>query len=199
MRITGGAARGIQLDVPQQDVRPATDYMREYAFNRLGSTILDKVVLDCFAGTGAYGLEALSRGAQTCYFLEKNPKVIAILKKNCERVLKSAQRESFTAKIVPIDLFCFSPQKVETIDYVFFDPPYPYWTEKLSELLSVLGKIAYAYPQSLFIIEHPAHLQWPSKHLLQPIGPIKHSKKKNAPSIHFFKSIRNVFESNSYL
>lgn len=187
MRITGGAARGIQLDVPQQDVRPATDYMREYVFNRLGCEIVNKVVLDCFAGTGAYGLEALSRGAQTCYFLEKNPRIIASLKKNCERVLKSAQRKDFTAKIIPIDLFCFSPERFPSIDFVFFDPPYPYWDEKLSEVLSFLEIMAYAYPQSLFIIEHPTQLQWTPEHLLKPIEPIQPSKKKNAPSIHFFK------------
>ncbi len=188
MRITGGAARGIQLDVPQQDVRPATDYMRESVFNRLGGAIVDKVVLDCFAGTGAYGLEALSRGAQTCYFLEKNPNVIASLKKNCERVLKSAQREIFAAKIIPTDLFYFSPEKIGSVDYVFFDPPYPYWTEKLLEVLSILEMLARTYPQALFIIEHPTRLQWPSEHLLSPTDPLKPSKKKNAPSIHFFKT-----------
>ena len=188
MRITGGAARGIQLDVPQQDVRPATDYMRESVFNRLGGAIVDKVVLDCFAGTGAYGLEALSRGAQTCYFLEKNPKVLASLKKNCERVFKSAQRDLISTKIISTDVFSFSPEKLEVVDYIFFDPPYPYWTEKLSELLSVLETMACTYPQSLFIIEHPTHLLWPSGHLLQPITPIQPSKKKNAPSIHFFET-----------
>ena len=188
MRITGGAARGIQLDVPQQNVRPATDYMRESVFNRLGGAIVDKVVLDCFAGTGAYGLEALSRGAQICYFLEKNPKVITSLKKNCERVLKSAQRDILTAKIISTDLFCFSPSKIGSVDYVFFDPPYPYWTEKLLEVLSILEMIARTYPQALFIIEHPVQLKWPSEHPLSPIDPLKPSKKKNAPSIHFFKT-----------
>jgi len=195
MRITGGAARGIQLDVPQQDVRPATDYMREYVFNRLGSSIVDKVVLDCFAGTGAYGLEALSRGAQTCYFLEKNLKVIASLKKNCERVLKSAQIEVLAAKIIPTDLFCFSPEKIDSVDYVFFDPPYPYWDEKLSDVLSILEAIARMNPQALFIIEHPAQIKWPSEHPLSPIDPIKPSKKKNAPSIHFFKIAKERFQN----
>ena len=188
MRITGGAARGIQLDVPQQDVRPATDYMRESVFNRLGNSIVDKIVLDCFAGTGAYGLEALSRGAQTCYFLEKNLKVIASLKKNCERVLKSAQRDLVSAKIVPADLFCFSPKKLDIVDYIFFDPPYPYWEKKLSDVLSILEMMARTYPQSVFIIEHPTQLQWPSGHLLQPTNPIQPSKKKKAPSIHFFET-----------
>lgn len=188
MRITGGAARGIQLDVPQQDVRPATDCVREYVFNRLGNMIIDKVVMDCYAGTGAYGLEAISRGAKTCYFLEKNPKVITSLKKNCERVLKSAQQKPASVKIITTDLFRFVPNANLPIDYIFFDPPYPYWNEQLSKLLEILEVLAQTYLQSLFIIEHPAHLKWPSEHLLKPIDPIKPSKKKNTPSIHFFKT-----------
>ena len=193
MRITGGVACGIQLEVPQQWVRPATDYMREYVFNRLGNTIVDKVVLDCFAGTGAYGLEAISRGAKTCYFLEKNPKVVTILKKNCERVLKSAQREPKVTQIISMDLFYFSPEKITSLDYIFFDPPYPYWDEQRSKLLTILDLMARAYPQALFIIEPPTQLRWPINHLLQPIDSTQPSKKKNAPSIHFFKIDKERF------
>lgn len=187
MRITGGVARGIRLEVPQQDVRPATDYMREYVFNRLANAVIGKNILDCFAGTGAYGLEAISRGAQSCYFLEKNPKVLTCLKANCERILKSAQRSPDTIKIISTDLFHFSPEIFSTIDYVFFDPPYPYWDDQFSKVLEILNVIARAYSKSLFIIEHPTQLQWPVDHLLQPLDPLESSKKKNAPSVHFFR------------
>ena len=72
MRITGGLARGIALDVPKKgEVRPATDFVRERIFGRLATAIQNTNVLDCFAGTGAYGLEALSRGAQHVCFVEK--------------------------------------------------------------------------------------------------------------------------------
>ena len=64
MRVTGGIARGIQLRVPTQGgVRPATDYIREAVFNSLAAFVPGTAVLDLFAGTGAYGLESLSRGA----------------------------------------------------------------------------------------------------------------------------------------
>ena len=187
MRITGGAACGIQLEVPQQDVRPATDYMREYVFNRLAGSIVNKIVLDCFAGTGAYGLEALSRGAQSCYFLEKHLKVIASLKKNCERVLKSAQRDTTAVQIIPMDFFQFLPETLSSVDYIFFDPPYPYWREQWVQLLTILDSIGRAHSQAIFVIEHPAQFQWPSEHLLQPTDKMQDPKKKNAPSIHFFK------------
>ena len=77
MRISGGTARGILLDVPQKgEVRPATDFSRERIFNQISSHINHTIVWDCFAGTGAYGLEALSRGAKKCLFFEKDPQVI---------------------------------------------------------------------------------------------------------------------------
>ena len=64
MRVTGGLARGIPLRVPAKGgVRPATDYIREAVFNSLAAFVPGTHVLDLFAGTGAYGLEALSRGA----------------------------------------------------------------------------------------------------------------------------------------
>ncbi len=195
MRITGGAARGIQLEVPQQFVRPATDYLREQVFNRLSQSIIGKIILDCCAGTGAYGLEALSRGAQKCYFLEKNQTVINSLKKNCEYVLKSAQRDRSTIEILTADIFLFPSEKIPQIDYLFFDPPYIYWEKKLPQLLSALESIAYLHPQTIFVIEYPTQFQWPSNHLLQAMHPIKLSKKKNAPTINFFKTMHTSYKT----
>ena len=70
MRICGGAARGITLRVPKGDlVRPATDGMRQSLFSSLGARVPDARVLDLFAGSGAYGLEAVSRGARAGMFV----------------------------------------------------------------------------------------------------------------------------------
>ncbi|MBQ7332683.1 MAG: RsmD family RNA methyltransferase, partial [Opitutales bacterium] len=64
MRITGGIARGIPLILPARgEIRPAPDYLREAVFSSLGALVGGAAVLDCFAGTGAYSWEALSRGA----------------------------------------------------------------------------------------------------------------------------------------
>ena len=72
MRITGGAARGIPLRAPKGPLtRPATDRMREAIFSRLGSRVSQARVADLYAGTGSYGLEALSRGAAQVHFFEK--------------------------------------------------------------------------------------------------------------------------------
>ncbi len=73
MRITGGNARGIEIFVPKKgEIRPATDAIREAVFSSLGELVENSRVLDAFAGTGAYALEALSRGANFAILADKN-------------------------------------------------------------------------------------------------------------------------------
>src|SRR5882672_12911244 len=94
MRISGGVARGIPLAVPKGDaVRPATDGMRQAAFSSLGARVVGARFLDLFAGSGAYGLEALSRGAAGGVFVEQNAKAAACVRQNIAAVCKSLARE----------------------------------------------------------------------------------------------------------
>ncbi|MGB0290553.1 MAG: RsmD family RNA methyltransferase [Opitutales bacterium] len=91
MRITGGKARGIQLSAPKgRETRPATDQMREAIFSFLGPRIAGARIADCFAGTGAYGLEAMSRGASAGLFVENSAEVIACLRQNLAAPQKAA-------------------------------------------------------------------------------------------------------------
>src|SRR5688572_25253543 len=95
MRISGGKARGIPLVVPKGDaVRPATDGMRQAVFSSLGERVVGARFLDLFAGSGAYGLEALSRGAAGGVFVEQNPKAAACVRRNIAAVCKSLGRQS---------------------------------------------------------------------------------------------------------
>lgn len=191
MRITGGIARGIILDVPQKgEVRPATDFTRERIFNCIGPAIQEAVVLDCFAGTGAYGLEALSRYAKMCIFLEQDPHVIHTLRSNCEKVCKSAQRNLQTAvKIINTDVFKFNVQLVDHIDFLFFDPPYRLWEEAKEKIFSFFEHIGEKFPQITLALEYPSQFTWNHDFQWQPVYPIKPSKKKNAPTINLFKRI----------
>src|SRR3954465_11512303 len=94
MRITGGIARGIPLVVPKGDaVRPATDAMRQAVFSSLGARTVGARFLDLFAGSGADGLEALSRGAAGGVFVEQNAKAVACLRQNIAAVCKSLRRD----------------------------------------------------------------------------------------------------------
>lgn len=190
MRITGGAARGIVLDVPKKgEVRPATDFVRERIFGRLVNVIQGVCVLDCFAGTGAYGLEALSRGAKFVCFLEKDLHVAATLRNNCEKVCKSAQREMCTSvKIISTDVFHFDPSRLDfSVDYIFFDPPYRFWDENLDDIINFLEQLAEIYPESRLIAEYPAQFDWTEKIPWKPVYLSNTRKKLNAPEINVFQ------------
>src|SRR3954470_14415206 len=93
MRISGGIARGITLAVPKGgQVRPATDGLRQAVFSSLGERVVAARFLDLFAGSGAYGLEALSRGAAGGVFVEQNHRATACLRENISAVCKSLGR-----------------------------------------------------------------------------------------------------------
>src|ERR1041384_6862076 len=104
MRISGGAARGIPLVVPKGDaVRPATDGMRQAVFSSLGARVVDARFLDLFAGSGAYGLEALSRGAAGGIFVEQNAKAAACVRANITAVCKSLRRDARDLVVLQAD------------------------------------------------------------------------------------------------
>src|SRR3954464_7102046 len=124
MRITGGAARGVPLLVPKGDsVRPATDAMRQAVFSSLASWIPEAVFLDLFAGSGAYGLEAVSRGAVEGVFVEKDARTAACIRQNAAAVCKSLRRDGAALQVINGDAVIVSFGTVP--DLVFIDPPYP--------------------------------------------------------------------------
>ena len=157
MRITGGKARSIPLTAPKgDDTRPATDQLREAVFSSLGSRIEGARIADLFAGTGAYGLEAMSRGARSGLFVENSREVVACLKKNLAAVAKSC-------RVNPADWRVLA-QKIETVpealgpfDIVFMDPPYAMietqlpkiFPEHIAPLLAPDGLVCFEMPGNL--------------------------------------------------
>ncbi|HEY9155314.1 MAG TPA: RsmD family RNA methyltransferase, partial [Opitutaceae bacterium] len=109
MRISGGDARGITLRVPKGDaVRPATDGMRQAVFSSIAARVPGAVFLDLFAGSGAYGLEALSRGAGRGYFVEKSNPAVQCLRQNLAAVCKSVKREERDFVIAAADVLAWA-------------------------------------------------------------------------------------------
>ena len=156
MRITGGAARSIQLrtlDLPE--LRPATDQMRQAVFNSLASSIPGCQFLDLFAGCGAVGLEAGSRGASSGVFVERHPKLAALIRQNIAAVCKSAQVDFASFHLHEGDVFSFQPVEA-SFDIVFCDPPYALILGN-EERLFDLGLRALK-PGGLFLWEHPAEV-----------------------------------------
>lgn len=124
MRIVGGKYRGRRLDVPKnQAIRPTTDRNRETLFNVLQhgwGDVLQGRVLDLFAGTGALGLEALSRGASHVHFMDKSRQAVALISRNIANLEVEAQTSIQQRDATRIG----TAPEVEKFDLVFADPPY---------------------------------------------------------------------------
>lgn len=133
MRIVAGEAKGRKLLVPPHGVRPTPDRVREALFSSLADRVVDARVLDLFAGSGALGLEALSRGAAHATFVEQHAQTAKTLARNVATVNADNSRvvvglaERFLASV---------PTQHYTL--VFLDPPYDVACEHLDALLAAL-------------------------------------------------------------
>lgn len=126
------------LQVPKGDLtRPATDGMRQAVFSSLAARLPGARFADLFAGSGAYGLEAFSRGAEGGVFVEKNPKAAECIRKNMTTVAKSAGRPETALTVLGADALGWAPPAGEAPpDLVFVDPPY--------ELIAEVGPVLFA-------------------------------------------------------
>jgi 16S rRNA (guanine966-N2)-methyltransferase len=160
MRISGGAARGIPLAVPKGDaVRPATDGMRQAVFSSLGARIVAAQFWDLFAGSGAYGLEALSRGAAGGIFVERNAKAIACVKQNLGAINQSGRCEQTEVQVIMADALTWVPPAgTEAADLVFIDPPYEIIPQAAPVLFAHLAMALAAKPDALVLFELPGGL-----------------------------------------
>ncbi|MEM8866865.1 MAG: RsmD family RNA methyltransferase [Verrucomicrobiota bacterium] len=136
MRITGGKARGIPLKAPKgQDTRPATDMLREAVFSSLGPRVKEARVADLFAGTGAYGLEAMSRGAISGLFVENSSEVVASLRTNLAAVAKSSGADAAQWRVLAQKIYAVDASSGQ-FDLVFIDPPYAMIETKIQTIFA---------------------------------------------------------------
>lgn len=186
MRISGGSARGIPLLVPKGDaVRPATDGLRQAVFSSIAARVPGARFLDLFAGSGAYGLEALSRGAKGGIFVEKNAKAAGCLRHNLAAVCKSLGRgldelEIRQADALTAALDCGGVAP----DLVFIDPPYEIISEVAPRIFARLDELLATQAGALVIFEMPGELT------LAPPGwtcPKRLGKGARQPTICFFQ------------
>ena len=119
IRIIGGEWRRRIISFPDlADLRPTPDRVRETVFNWLGQDLGGKVCLDLFAGSGAMGFEAASRGAKHVVMVESKPTIVSALQVNVEK-LKAAQVE-----LIRMDAIAFIMSDSRQFDVIFIDPPY---------------------------------------------------------------------------
>jgi 16S rRNA (guanine966-N2)-methyltransferase len=159
VRISGGLARGIELSVPRGDaVRPATDGMRQAVFSSLGARVAGARFVDLFAGSGAYGLEAYSRGASGGTFVERNARAAACLRKNIAAVCRSLKRGGEELLAVEADALSMPAGTGEPPDLVFVDPPYEAIGEVAPILFGRLGAVLGVDWKGLVVFEMPGEV-----------------------------------------
>ena len=159
MRINAGKFKGVPIltrDIA--GTRPTSDKIKQALFNILGPSIQGKAVLDLYAGFGALGLEALSRGASPVVFVEHNPKCTKVLRENISRLKEAGA----AAEILTEDIFQ-AMRRLEkdqrTFDIVLSDAPY---SQGNAKLLNVLADSGILTPESLLLLQHDRKEQLPA-------------------------------------
>lgn len=152
MRIIAGQWRGLKLQAGSNlDVRPLTDRIKESVFGILGGSVKEANVLDLFAGSGSFGIEALSRGAQSVTFCEKVPAITNQIKKNLSKI----QCETDKFRIITADTFSSLQILFDRnlfFDIIFVDPPF---REKISrKFLTSLSKLDVLKRKGILIYRH---------------------------------------------
>jgi RNA methyltransferase, rsmD family len=153
VRVISGSARGLKLNTPGDDrVRPTTDRVKESMFNIVQDWVYDSQVLDLFAGSGALGIEALSRGASQAVFCDNSLDSIKIIKSNIEkaRVADRSQIVSGDFKRCLRDM----EAKNKSFDMIFVDPPY--YKGLFEEVLDTIRSCKILKKDGIVIVEHDA-------------------------------------------
>jgi 16S rRNA (guanine966-N2)-methyltransferase len=151
LRVIAGSAKGLALAAPPgRRTRPTADRVREAIFNRLAGRVVDAAVLDLFAGSGALGIEALSRGAARAVFVEVDRRALAALSENLARSRLAGQ-----AAVLPLSVpraLARLVQAGERFDLIFADPPYRLsWGARLLADAHLQALLA---PGGVLVLEH---------------------------------------------
>ena len=185
MRVIAGSAGGVRLAVPKSGVRPTMDRVKAAIFSSLGDAISDARVLDLFAGSGALGIEALSRGAASVLFVEEDRQLTEAIEKNLAKT-------KLDGRVRRQEVFDFLRQSpgTERFQIIFADPPYEKtssgerFIEKLlkSEALAQLLE-----PSGVFVLEKRPTEQTP----VTTLWDIIRAKKYGSTEVLFLSAIRD--------
>ncbi len=178
MRIISGAWRGGRLKVPN-GVRATTDRVREAIFSILGDAS-DKTVLDLYAGSGSLGIEALSRGARTAWFVDLSKKSLNAVRANLE-----GRGEGLDVRLIRRDAIAFLPKIRRSFDWVFCDPPF--YTVDLLKLVTAFASSEAVGEETLVILEIDRFHTLPVPDELTLID----RRKFGDSIVHFLKRVSN--------
>jgi 16S rRNA (guanine966-N2)-methyltransferase len=191
MRVIAGSAGGIRLAVPKRGVRPTMDRVKAATFSSLGDAVVGARVLDLFAGSGALGIEALSRGASSVVFVEVDRQSVETIESNLAKTkLKGRVRQQ--------DVFDFfrHASGAETFEIVFADPPYEKTAdgERFTEKLLACEALAQLMSaDGIFILEKQPAENFPEAALWRVIR----QKTYGATEILFLAATRAISREKS--
>jgi 16S rRNA (guanine966-N2)-methyltransferase len=155
VRVIAGRARGRRLAVPLGEVRPTKDMVREAVFSALAArnAILDASVLDLYAGSGAYGIEAISRGAAQACFVEAERAAAATIEQNLATVGFAEDGRVVRARVGAF--VSGPPPGAAPFDLVFADPPYDLADRDVDAVLDRLAGPEWLAPDATVVVERP--------------------------------------------
>ncbi len=177
MRIISGIRRGHTIRGPGNNraTRPTSDLVREAIFNLIGTEVEGRSAIDLFAGTGALGLEALSRGAASAIFVERRGQNAALIRRNLAQLRFEGMAEVVTANVYSwVSNVEFPPDAGPVT--VFLDPPYREYVENPGKINTLLSSLCERLPQESVIVAEsggdpgPFALPEPDRWLLRHYG-----------------------------
>ena len=155
MRVIAGSARGRRLkELQGMDTRPTTDKVKESMFNIIQFEVEGRKVLDLFGGTGQLGIEALSRGASHCTFVEMRRDAVTLMRDNLKTTEFTDQ-----SRIVQGDALAFLSSCREKFDVILLDPPYH--TDLLERCMEAIVMFDILSEHGIMVCESPAERQLP--------------------------------------
>lgn len=186
IRILGGKFKGKAIETPKVDTtKPVTSILRKSLFDSCQFFIENTTILDLFAGSGSIGLEALSRGASTAYFIDLNKEAIDCIEKNLEHFKLDGSNQ---AVVLHQDAFSIFPNPhFKLFDIAFIHPPYPIGEAGYQKLIHYLEANTAQFTKTAhFYLETPIHLMsYCETLLLKTFAIMKTRKFSKTGLIHF--------------
>jgi 16S rRNA (guanine(966)-N(2))-methyltransferase RsmD len=160
MRVIAGSLKGRSLKAPSwAGLRPTSDKLRETLFNVLAGRVAGARVLDLYAGTGALGIEAISRGARHVTFVDRDPRALALVRENLSRCGVESGYAIIRAPAAAVERLPADPAFVP-FDIVLLDPPYD---QPPALVLSGSGFDSLLAPDGLLVVEHARRMSSPER------------------------------------
>lgn len=155
MRVITGIARGRRLkELPGLETRPTTDRVKEGIFSSIQFEIEGRRVLDLFGGTGQLGIEALSRGAAHCTFVDLRKEAVSLIRENLKLTGLDGQ-----ATVVQGDALAYLTRSREIFDLIFLDPPYA--SDLLKKVMEAIPTIDNVSENGIIVCENGSTADWP--------------------------------------